>query len=132
MRKYDGTYPWYLARIVAVKDAEGNIVKWVGTGTDIDEIKLTSIALCESQTRLQRSLEATNTFLWERNLTNDSMTFVNATINSSFPLVLTFAEMMKSVHPNDKAAVVAAFEYAISTNFGCVNTTVLTPGILHV
>jgi PAS domain S-box-containing protein len=38
-RAADGTYRWFLARGVPVRDAGGHVVKWFGTLTDIDEQK---------------------------------------------------------------------------------------------
>jgi len=38
-RRYDGEYRWQLSRAVAQKDIEGNIQMWVGSSTDIQEIK---------------------------------------------------------------------------------------------
>ena len=37
MRKFDGTYIWFLARAQPLKDESGKIVKWFGTCTDIQE-----------------------------------------------------------------------------------------------
>ncbi|MFL5351537.1 PAS domain-containing protein [Archangium sp.] len=36
-RRYDGVYRWFLGRANPVRDADGRIVKWFGTCTDIDE-----------------------------------------------------------------------------------------------
>jgi PAS domain S-box-containing protein len=38
-RRYDGEYRWQLTRAVAQKDANGNIQMWVGSSTDIQQIK---------------------------------------------------------------------------------------------
>jgi hypothetical protein len=38
-KKYDGTYRWQLSRALPQKDSKGNIQIWVGTSTDIHEIK---------------------------------------------------------------------------------------------
>ncbi|MEO9004807.1 MAG: PAS domain S-box protein [Ginsengibacter sp.] len=38
-RRFDGEYRWQLTRIVPQKDASGNIRMWVGSSTDIQEIK---------------------------------------------------------------------------------------------
>lgn len=38
-RRYDGEYRWQLSRAVPQKDALGNIQMWVGSSTDIQEIK---------------------------------------------------------------------------------------------
>jgi PAS domain S-box-containing protein len=39
-RRHDGVYRWFLARAIPVRDADGAIVRWVGTNTDIHERKL--------------------------------------------------------------------------------------------
>jgi PAS domain S-box-containing protein len=38
-RASDGSYRWFLARGACVRDAEGHIVRWVGSCTDIDDHK---------------------------------------------------------------------------------------------
>ncbi len=40
LRRGDGTYRWFLARAQPVLDADGTVVRWVGTSTDIDDQKL--------------------------------------------------------------------------------------------
>ncbi len=37
VRRHDGAYRWHLARAEAVRDLDGQIVRWVGTTTDIDD-----------------------------------------------------------------------------------------------
>lgn len=37
LRASDQTYRWHLARVEPAKDAQGNVVKWFGTLTDIDD-----------------------------------------------------------------------------------------------
>ena len=37
LRAQDGTYRWHLNRAVALRDAEGKVLKFVGTSTDIDD-----------------------------------------------------------------------------------------------
>jgi PAS domain S-box-containing protein len=39
LRAGDGTYRWHLGRGVALRDAHGVIVKWIGTSTEIDDYK---------------------------------------------------------------------------------------------
>ncbi|MBF2065824.1 MAG: PAS domain S-box protein [Calothrix sp. C42_A2020_038] len=113
--KSDGTHRWYLSRSVPLKDTQGNIIRWVGTALDIHDIKQSQIALQESQNRLQRALEATNTFLWELNLNNNEITFVNTTYSPTQPLVMPFTQALESVHPDDHEAVQVAFDYGIAT-----------------
>jgi PAS domain S-box-containing protein len=51
-RVLDGTYRWHLNRAVAVRDTEGKILRFVGTSTDIEEVK-------QSQENLRRAEEKT-------------------------------------------------------------------------
>ncbi len=37
MKKFDGTYNWFLARAQPLRDENGKIIKWFGTCTDIQE-----------------------------------------------------------------------------------------------
>lgn len=39
LRRHDGLYRWTLGRATAVRDDEGEIVRWFGTCTDIDDLK---------------------------------------------------------------------------------------------
>src|SRR5207245_6882894 len=39
LRGSDGTYRWFLFRAVPVRDEQGNVVRWYGTNTDIEDLK---------------------------------------------------------------------------------------------
>ena len=39
LRRHDGVYRWALGRAVALRNAEGEITRWFGTCTDIDDLK---------------------------------------------------------------------------------------------
>ena len=39
LRRADGQYRWFLHRAVPLRDEAGKILKWVGTSTDIDDLK---------------------------------------------------------------------------------------------
>ena len=39
IRRNDGVYHWFKTRAVPMHDSDGNIIKWLGSNTDIDEIK---------------------------------------------------------------------------------------------
>jgi PAS domain S-box-containing protein len=45
LRHHSGEYRWILARALALRNESGEIVKWLGTDTDIHEAKLTEEAL---------------------------------------------------------------------------------------
>lgn len=49
LRRWDGVYHWMLGRALPMRDAKGNIVKWFGTCTDIDDLKRVQERLDEAQ-----------------------------------------------------------------------------------
>src|SRR6266699_5672244 len=50
LRRYDGEYRWFLFRVEPVRDNHGNIFKWYGANTDIDDRKRAE-ALLAAETR---------------------------------------------------------------------------------
>jgi PAS domain S-box-containing protein len=57
LRRADGVYKWWLVRGVPVLDANGNIIKWIGTCTDINELKHAEEELRESEDRFRSLYE---------------------------------------------------------------------------
>lgn len=51
IQRADGLYRWWLCRAIPLKDAAGNVLKWIGTSTDIDALKL-----AQEQLRQQAAL----------------------------------------------------------------------------
>ncbi len=54
LRRADGVYRWWLIHGAPLRDANGEIQKWFGTCTDIEELKQAEMALRESEERLRR------------------------------------------------------------------------------
>jgi len=54
----DGSYHWHLVRTVPVRNADGEIVKWYGTCTDIHDRKLAEDEIQRLANRLQTTLES--------------------------------------------------------------------------
>jgi PAS domain S-box-containing protein len=52
LRRADGSYRWFLHRAVPLRDEQGNVVKWYGTTTDIEDRRRTEEALQEAQDKL--------------------------------------------------------------------------------
>ncbi len=66
-------YQWHLRKVIPHLNAQGNLVKWVGVNTDIQEQKLKEAALRENQElrQTQHRLEAEKEFS-ERLLENST------------------------------------------------------------
>jgi PAS domain S-box-containing protein len=56
IRGADGDYRWFVIRARSVRDDAGQVVKWYGAATDIDEFKRTQQALSRSNERLEAIL----------------------------------------------------------------------------
>ena len=72
-----GEYRWFLVRAQSVRDKDGNVTKWYGTGTDIQDTK----ALQEEASGLAESLSTTLESITDGFLTLDTdwrFTYVNA------------------------------------------------------
>ncbi|MGA3129918.1 MAG: ATP-binding protein [Terracidiphilus sp.] len=54
LRAQDGTYRWHLQQAVVLRDAEGKVLKFVGTTTDIEDQKRAEEALRQAQGDLAR------------------------------------------------------------------------------
>jgi PAS domain S-box-containing protein len=72
VRRADEEYRWFLIRAVPLRDELANIVKWYGTSTDIEDLKLAEEVLRE-QARL---LDLTHDTVFVRDM-NDVITYWN-------------------------------------------------------
>ncbi|MBC7963441.1 MAG: PAS domain S-box protein [Steroidobacteraceae bacterium] len=57
LRRADGVYRWWLIRGEPMRGADGEILKWFGTCTDIEELKRAEIALHEANALLEQRVD---------------------------------------------------------------------------
>src|SRR6266516_11848 len=58
LRRHDGAYRWFLIRVEPLQDESGEIVRWYGTNTDIDDLKQTEEKLREDEREARRITDA--------------------------------------------------------------------------
>src|SRR5437870_3403768 len=58
LRRHDGEYRWFLFRVEPLRDELGNIVRWYGTNTDIENLKRTEDKLRQDERELRRITDA--------------------------------------------------------------------------
>ena len=58
LRRHDGGYRWFLIRVEPLQDESGEIVRWYGTNTDIDDLKQTEAKLREDEREVRRITDA--------------------------------------------------------------------------
>jgi formate hydrogenlyase transcriptional activator len=58
LRRHDRAYRWFLIRVEPLQDESGEIVRWYGTNTDIDDLKQTEAKLREDERELRQITDA--------------------------------------------------------------------------
>jgi len=58
LQRADGEYLWHVSRALPMLDGADSILMWVGSNTDIHDIKLTEVAMRDSEIRYRRLFES--------------------------------------------------------------------------
>ncbi|HVM92543.1 MAG TPA: PocR ligand-binding domain-containing protein [Terriglobales bacterium] len=59
LRGADGRFRMFLTRILPLKDADGRVIRWLGTNTDISELKQAEETIREREERIRALLDST-------------------------------------------------------------------------
>jgi PAS domain S-box-containing protein len=115
LRRFDGEYRWFLFQAEPLRDESGNIVKWYGSATDIEDRKQTENALRQSEAYLAQAqrLSHTGTFGWR--VTTGENTWSTETFRIFGYDEVPFATVdmvLARTHPEDRAAVQKAIDRA--------------------
>lgn len=62
-RRHDGEYRWHVSRAVPMRDDGGRIVMWIGSNTDVDDIKRAEVALRDAKEAAEAANIAKDNFL---------------------------------------------------------------------
>ena len=117
VRGKHGEYRWFLVRIKPVRDAGGQIIRWYGLRTEIDERKRAEETTREKEQELRTTIETIPTYVWT-NLPDGALDFIS---QSWLDYVgLTHDQYLgwrwtEYVHPDDVDAIVANYREALAT-----------------
>src|SRR5215467_16128963 len=64
LRRSNGAYRWFLIRVEPLRDESGNIVRWYGTCTDIDDLKRAQASATEADAHLHRIIDTIPVLAW--------------------------------------------------------------------
>ena len=108
VRRFDGTYRWFLIRAVPCRDRDGTVVEWYGTNTDIDDRKRAEQQLRRSESYLAeaQTLSRTGSFGW--NVYTGALFWSKETfaILEYDPTVVPTLDLVyQRVHPDDLSYV---------------------------
>ena len=62
MRRKDGQYRWFLSRFNPLRDDEGRIIRWYGTGIDIEERKQAEERVQKENVALREEIDHSSMF----------------------------------------------------------------------
>jgi PAS domain S-box-containing protein len=107
-RRSDGQYVWHLDRGVPLRDEDGNIVKWYGVTTDIEDRKRAEQALQQNQTYLAEGQRLAHMGSWAFNANgfeywSSELFRIHGLDPSDKPP--TVEEYLALVHPEDRAFI---------------------------
>src|SRR5208282_2989361 len=124
LRRSDGQYRWQMDRGIPLHDENGNIVKWYGVVTDIEDRKRAEEALGvlsrdlqESKARLEEAQQIAHVGYWEWDLTSNRVIWSDETYRiyglrpQEYPVDI--AVLQKMIHPEDLAFVFRVAEEAV-------------------
>ncbi len=63
LRRHDGAYRWHIARAVSLRNERRQIIRWIGTNTDIDDQKAAAQALLDLTETLEKKVQQRTTEL---------------------------------------------------------------------
>jgi len=120
LRRADDTYRWHICRAVPIRDDNGNTVYWIGTNTDVEDLRATREALTYLNETLEQQVTertADRDRMWR--LSTDIMLVADfearvMAINPAWTTNLGWEEtdllgrsFMDLVHPDDQASTLA-------------------------
>jgi PAS domain S-box-containing protein len=117
LRRHDGVYRWFRYTAIAARDDRGRIIGWYGHTEDIDDQRKAEAALRQSERELRLLVDTVPTMIWlmtpEGHPYYFNKPFVDwAGLNpddEASRAKRQFAQHVELFHPDDRAAVKAAF-----------------------
>jgi PAS domain S-box len=103
MKDKEGNYLWFMGKTVPVKNDKGEIIKWVGTTTNINEQKLFEHALIESERQFRQLADIMPQQIWTAN-EKGQLDYVNLVTLNYFGKTeeeITGSGWQALIHPND-------------------------------
>ena len=117
VRRADGEYRWFLQRNVPLRDESGSIVKWYGTGIDIEERKAAEESLRSSEAYLAEAQRLSHTGSWAWSPDQDHTYWSEECYRvlgydpqDGLP---RFEEFIQRIHPDDQPGFSALIQTAI-------------------
>jgi len=106
-RAADGEYRWFLIRAAPLHDESGNVVRWYGIATDIEDRKRAEQALQRSEAYLAQAQKMSHTGSWAADIFNQRVIHSSEEHHRLFGFdpaagMPTWDEWVLRLHPDDR------------------------------
>jgi PAS domain S-box-containing protein len=116
LRRSDGEYRWHLSRGVPIRDDHGTVVRWIGTSTDIHDLKIAAENILRTSEWLGIAQRAAGAGFWDWDIPIGKLTW-SAEFYRLFGLPRTvaasFDAWLGAVHEEDRELSMAMINESI-------------------
>ena len=112
-RRADGAYRWHVSRQTPTLAADGTVLGWFGTCTDIDDLKQAELALRDTDARLHEAMRIARLGSWRWEPATDRVWWSNAEFELfgvDHDVAPSFAAFLALLHPDYRATAIARVE----------------------
>jgi PAS domain S-box-containing protein len=115
LRRHDGAYRWFVARGQAVAGPGGDVVRWYGTCTDVDALKVAEAAVRESAALFRKLANSLPQIVWTANAAGEN-TYLNHRWfdYTGFPRSAGY-DLIAVAHPDDVPQTIEKWTHALAT-----------------
>jgi PAS domain S-box-containing protein len=120
LRDASREYRWTLGRALPLRDGDGRIVRWIGTCTDIHELKASQAALRDARLRQDAALVAADIGTWTYDIQAD-LIYADRNLAAIFGVSDTGAagaalsHFLDAIHPEDLSGAQGAIAASIAS-----------------
>jgi PAS domain S-box-containing protein len=108
----DGSINWFYVQVAREMDADGRVIGYIGTLTDITDRKRIEAELAESEAKFRRLVEGANDLIWSQDQTG-RFTYLSPQFQTLFgwePSEWIGRSFIELVHPDDRSWVIPDYQ----------------------
>jgi PAS domain S-box-containing protein len=116
--RHPGSARWFIGRATPFKDAKGNVLLWIGTCNDIDELMRAQEAQRELQSKLDLALDGARIGIWDWDIAKSELS-CHGRLRELYDLPeatdsIALKDILNCILPEDQARMYEAAMHAIS------------------
>jgi formate hydrogenlyase transcriptional activator len=115
LRRFDGEFRWFLFRARPLRDEAGNILKWYGTNTDIEDRKRAEGALRKSEHELRLIIDTIPGFAYTETAAGEIELVNQPLLDYTGKTLQQLRDGPTTLHPEDSARSKSRWEHSVET-----------------